>query len=121
MLKLDVHSRHVFTSYHMHANCQHVFKARCGVGLRCACHTGLLGPSGSSVQDPLDPLPLDSGSLPPVQDPGAQLAPFTTLQLPLEPPSKNQSTIRHSTWLLSSLCPKHYYTGAVPPKVLPAV
>ena len=71
------------------------------------------------MQDPLDPLPLDSGSLPPVQDPGAQLAPFMTLQLPLEPPSKQQSTGRHSTWLLYSLCPKHFYTGAVPPKVLP--
>ena len=40
------------------------------------------------MQDPLDVMPLDSGSLPPVLDPGGQLAPFTTLQLPLEPPSR---------------------------------
>ena len=43
------------------------------------------------MQEPLDPLPLDSSSLPPLLDPGAQLAPFTELQLPLEPPSTTRS------------------------------
>lgn len=57
------------------------------------------------MQDPLDPLPLDSSSLPPLLDSGAELAPFTALQLPLEPPSMTNSTLRGCRWLICSACP----------------